>query len=115
MDYVKMKAERQEKFDTQQAFQASQGAPAAVDPASLRQQYQALCVVCERLAMHRDRLRNIGDFLVGEEPQETTAGIGANRLSAGGMAGDIATAFENLGQLLLQIERQAERVERVSR
>lgn len=94
--------------------QASNTTAAPIDPASLRQQYSALCVLIERLASQRNRLRSVADVVLGEEPPEACGTIKGNSLPAGGMTAEIVTAFENAGDLLLQIDRQIERLERVS-
>jgi hypothetical protein len=115
MDYQKVQSTHEASL--KQAYHAGQASnpTAPIDPASLRQQYSALCVLVERLASHRNRLRSVADVVLGEEPPEACGTIKGNSLSTGGVTAEIVTAFENAGDLLLQIDRQIERLERVSR
>lgn len=113
--YLKQAAANQYNAACSTGAAISQGAPTPTDPASLRQQYSALCVLCERLSTQRNRLRDIADFVLGGEPEEAPGSIGANKLSpVGGLTAELVSAFESAGQLLLQIDRQIDRLQRVS-
>lgn len=122
MDYQKVQstheAEAKRAYVNQAAAQGAslqQGHAVPTDPARMRHQYDAFCMLIERLNAHRSRLRDIADTVLGEEPPEPTAGMKANIMPVGGLTAEIVMAFENAGDLLTQIDRQIERLERVSR
>lgn len=98
-----------------QAGAGQQTSAPGQDPASLRQQFAALCQVCERLNSQRNRLREIADTVLGGEPEEVAAGQGANAIPVvGGLTQDIMDAFKSVAMMLGQIDHQINRLSRVS-
>ena len=115
-----MESERQAKaYAMQQNAQniAAQNIPSTGsaqinDPASARGQLAAFQQLVERLASQRARLRDIADFIFGEDAPSAIAQNGLP--SAGGITAEIIGTFAHAGDLLNDIDRQIERLQRVA-
>ncbi len=91
------------------------GQPARpADPASARQQLTAIHLMVEHLAGQRCQLRDLADFILGEQPPQPQNAACGSIPSSGGITAEVVQAFAHAGEIMRDIDAQIERLQRVS-
>lgn len=88
---------------------------APTDPAAMRHHVQGILALNDRLICQLNRLRDIADCVLGPEAlTPEPKGCSSAPFSVGGVTASIMGAFEGASSFLNDIDRQIERLQRIS-